>query len=70
MFAESFEVLVFLIGERHIVGLVPFGSKLLDLMGIHNDLTGLKSKSLNKAEVGISGKGSKNPEEGLFILVV
>jgi hypothetical protein len=54
MFAESFEFLVFLVGERHIVGLIPFGSKLLDLVWVHSDFAGLKSECLNKAEVGIT----------------
>ena len=36
----------------------------------HFCLLGLEGKSLNEVEIGITGEGAEDPEEGLFVLVV
>lgn len=40
------------------------------MAGVHGDLAGLEGEGFNKVEVGVSGEGPEDPEEGLLVLVV
>jgi hypothetical protein len=65
----SFELII-IIGKRLIFDLFPFSSKLWNLLLIHFDFWGFKSQGFHKVEIEVTGEGSKNPEEWLFVLIV
>lgn len=68
--AKSFEVFVFFVGKRSVIGLHPLVGKSLNLLGVHLDFLGLESKGLNQVEVRVTSEGPENPKERLFVLIV
>ena len=67
---KSFEIIVFFIRKWSIFNFLPFVGEFIDLVLIHLDFNWLKSQSFDQVQIGISGKGSQDPEKRLFVLVV
>lgn len=66
----SFEVLVFFVGKGSLLGSNPFVGEFLDLGLGHFSFLRLEGQSFDEVEVGVTGEGSEDPEEGFFVLVV
>ena len=49
---------------------MPLFGQLVDLALIHGDFLRPECQGFDKVEIGVSGEGSQDPEEGLFVLVV
>lgn len=66
----SFEVFIFFVGKRGLLSSDPLVGQFLDLSLGHFGFLGLEGEGLDQVEVGVTGEGAEDPEEGLFVLVV